>query len=689
MDIEDYKIIKFEDENKFKLFLQDLLKNNNYKNNDEINYNINILRRKYKIYPTKKQLRYYYHKYFNNTKINQVLSRYMIKKAIRSKSGVLVCTLVLKPSVFSCPKKCSYCPTETDLNGNYTQPKSYLSSEPAMLRALEYKFDICGQLWDRINAYIKTGNICDNELQNINCSYKLEIILSGGTWESYPYEYRNSIMNEIYWSANIFPYLNKNDNLINNYKNYIINKQNFNFERKILSLAEEIKINEISKFRIIGLTIETRPDFITNMTIKDYCRWGVTRVQIGVQHYDDEILKKINRDCYTIHTKKAIKLLKNCGFKIVCHLMPDLPGSSPELDIWMFNQTLIDPDLQFDDVKIYPTAVCKSSDKNIIVKSDIAEWYENGLYMPYAEQNIDNLINVLIYYKTNIQPWIRIQRLIRDIPSTSIQVGYNGISNLRQIIHDILKKTNKNCNCIRCREIGDNDYLITNTKIVVRKYRASDGDEYFISIETNTININYIIFIIKYYIIFILTGYKIYWTDNFKNNGLLSNNDIINNYKIHNLYKNDYTIKNKKYISKYDLSKNKNKDQDKIIGFCRLRLDNNAGADIINEIKNCALIREAHVYGYSLGINNETNINNSSQHKGYGKLLISTAEQIAINNNYKKIAVISGVGTREYYKNKCNYKLGNTYMIKYINKNILLLYLRLFIIIIALYLYYY
>jgi ELP3 family radical SAM enzyme/protein acetyltransferase len=600
MDIEDYNIVKIEDEKKFKLFLEDLLKKN-YQNINEINSNINILRRKYKIYPSKKQLRYYYNKYFNKIKINQVLSRFMIKKSVRSKSGVLVSTLVLKPSVFSCPKKCSYCPTETDLNGNYTQPKSYLSTEPAMLRALEYNFDICGQLWDRINSYIKTGNISDND---INCSYKLEIILSGGTWESYPYEYRNSVMNEIYWSANIFP----------------------NFNRKILSLEEEIKINETSKFRIIGLTIETRPDFITNMSVKDYRRWGVTRVQIGVQHYDDDILKKINRDCYTKDTIKAIKLLKNCGFKIVCHLMPDLPGSTPELDIWMFKQALYNPDLQFDDVKIYPTAVCKSDNKNIIVKSDIAEWYEKGLYIPYGEKNINDLINVLIFYKTNIQPWIRIQRLIRDIPSKSIEVGYNGISNLRQIIHDILKKSNKNCNCIRCREIGDNDYLSTNTKLVVRKYKASDGDEYFISIETNKIDIYYILYIIKYYIIFIFTGYKIYW--------------------------------------------NNNNPEDKIIGFCRLRLDKNSGANIFNEIKNCALIREAHVYGYSLGINNENNNNNSSQHKGYGKLLISTAEEIAINNNYKKIAVISGVGTREYYKNKCNYVLENTYMVKYINKNI-------------------
>ena len=61
-----------------------------------------------------------------------------------------------------------------------------------------------------------------------------------------------------------------------------------------------------SKYRVIGLTIETRPDFINRTTIKDYRRWGITRVQIGVQHYNDNILKKINRECYIADTIRAI-----------------------------------------------------------------------------------------------------------------------------------------------------------------------------------------------------------------------------------------------------------------------------------------------------------------------------------------------------------------------------------------------
>lgn len=596
-DIEDYTNTKLLNENIIKLFVKELIKDIGSPTQSVTIRNIELaitkLRQKYKLQPSKSQMRYVYDKYFSNQKINNTLGRYLIKKACRSRSGVLVSTIVLRPDVFSCPKKCSYCPTETDLNGRPTQPKSYLSSEPAMLRAIKYNFDIKGQIWDRIKAYIDTGNIRDSV-----GSCKMEIILSGGTWESYPYEYRNQVMNEIYWAANTF---GESEN------------------RDLLNIEQEITINETSKYRIIGMTIETRPDFITKQSIRDYRRWGVTRVQIGVQHYDDKILDGINRECHTIDTIKALKMLKQAGFKIVCHLMPDLPGSNPELDKWMFDQAINNPDLQFDDVKVYPTAVCQSSDPNLLVKSDIADWYANGTYIPYAEKNLTDLINVLKYYKTNIQPWVRIQRLVRDIPKQSIQAGYEGISNLRQIIQDQMKKEGTKCNCIRCMEIGDEDNLMDSATLVVHKYKASEGQEYYISIESNkSYSWSYLWFLIKYWIIRIFTFRKTYWSGDMKTyNGL--------------------------------------------IGFCRFRIDSNPGGGFIKELSDCALIREVHVYGHSLGIGSS---GKSSQHRGYGQLLVKTAEEIAIANNYKKVAVISGVGTREYYKNKCGYNLEGTYMIK-------------------------
>lgn len=632
----DYLLLN---ENKLKLFVKELIHNqsfnvmeyDNNKTTKKIESVIKILRKKYKIYPSKTDVRYIYEKYYSDVKIDNSLQRYMIKKAMRSRSGVLVATIVLKPDKFSCPKKCSYCPTETDLNGNPTQPKSYLSSEPAMLRALQYNFDVKGQLHDRIKAYIKTGNINLGLISKPGNkhSYKLEIIISGGTWESYNYEYRNEVMHQLYFAANTY------DN-----------------ERDMLDLEEEIKINETSTFRIIGLTLETRPDFITNKSIKDYRRWGVTRMQIGVQHYDDGILSKINRECFTKDTIKAIKILKQCGFKVVCHLMPDLPGSSPILDKWMFDQSIHNPDLQFDDVKIYPTAICKSNNDKLLVTSDIADWYNKGEYIPYAEKNIQSLISVLKYYKQNIQPWIRIQRLVRDIPSTSIEAGYDKISNLRQVIQDEMKKEGNKCRCIRCMEIGDNIHFLKNTKLVVRKYTASQADEYYISIETNdnetfkfdikNINlkyVEYIWFLIKSNLMYLFTLKTEYWSGD---------------------------------LSSYN----------GLVGFCRLRLDKHAGGGIIKEIENSALIREVHVYGYSLGVNinsekcendndssSDSHSKNSSQHKGYGQVLVQTAETIALENGYNKVAVIAGVGTREYYKNKCGYELEGTYMTKYLDIN--------------------
>jgi histone acetyltransferase (RNA polymerase elongator complex component) len=263
MDIEMYgNTASLANENKLKTLVNDLIKKygdiNSNPNTDEIDCYIGKLRNKYKTNISKNELRHIYTKHYNDTPINHILGKYMIKRATRSRSGVLVSTIVLRPDAFSCPKKCAYCPTETDLSGNPTQPKSYLSSEPAMLRAIQYNFDVLGQLHDRIRSYVHTGNI---PTLDRNFSYKMEIIVSGGTWESYNINYREQVMKEIYFAANTF-----------------------NNMRDVKSLEEEQEENESAQFRIIGLTIETRPDFITQHTIKQYRKWGVTRVQIGVQH---------------------------------------------------------------------------------------------------------------------------------------------------------------------------------------------------------------------------------------------------------------------------------------------------------------------------------------------------------------------------------------------------------------------
>lgn len=583
---------------------------------EKIEKAFNITKRKHRINPSKNQLRYVWNDRFYSMESTNTFKRYLIKKGTRSESGVLVVTVTLSPSKFSCSKNCYYCPQEYDLEGNPSQPRSYMSSEPAMRRANRYNFDVMGQFHDRIYCYLNTGNINKND----KSSKKMEVILSGGTWECYPQDERDRFIVECYYAANNFGI--DNDKM-----------------PKIGTIEYEQKINETAEYRIIGMTLETRPDFISKKSILDYRRYGVTRIQIGVQHYDDVILKKINRGCYTKDTIKAIRLLKQAGYKVVVHLMPDLPGSSPESDIWMFDEAIKNPDLQFDDLKIYPTAICKSHDDNHILTSVISDWYDQGKYTPYAETNLQDLINVISYYLANVNPWVRIQRCIRDIPEISIEAGYKKKSNLAQIIKDQMKLfRNENENIktyeIRSMEVrNDSKKLDYEPRLVVRKYKASKGIEYHISIEVYKENI---------YEKAIYYLWKVYQT---MYNSIL--HFIFHEY-FPKMYFSGSPTFNNCYVG--------------LFGFLRLRIDNDPGGDYIPEINNSALIREVHVYGTSLSVSGKNNV--SPQHKGYGKLLVKTAQDIAADHKLPKISVISGIGTKEYYKNKCGFKHEGTYMTK-------------------------
>jgi len=601
MDIEDilkHKIHISPEEDDIKIFIEDFLTFNLNVKKEVLDETFRLVKKKYRIAPSKGDIRIVYNKYFKDRKVPLTFISWMIKKNMRSKSGVLVSTITLRPDGFTCKYDCAYCPKEVDaVTKKPTQPRSYLSNEPAMLRATAHDFDVRLQFWDRIRSYTSTGNVVKNTI----C--KWEVIFSGGTWESYPKDYREQVMNEIFWAANTY-----------------------NNDRPMKKLKEEIMENQTATHRIIGSTIETRPDNITPESIRDYCRWGVTRVQIGVQHYDDEILKKINRKCYTEHTIKAIRLLKQCGFKVVAHLMPDLPGSSPEKDQWMFDQLLTRPELMVDDLKIYPTAVVKSAVDTLEVSSKIADWYKNKTYIPYAETNIRDLIDVLTYFKTRIYPWMRIQRLVRDIPSTSITAGYNGKSNFRQILQEDMAKHNAKCYCIRCMEIDDKELEDNEPIVVVYKYPASEGTEYHIAIESHKMTL-----IQKLYYYYLVNIYGFfYWL---------------------------FTGKT------YYYSGNKN-TYDALYGFLRLRIDPNPGGDIVPEINRCGLVRELHIYGQSMSVGESSRGEYGSQHRGFGMKLMKIAEEISTWHNLKKVAVIAGVGVREYYMKKCGYKLEYTYMIK-------------------------
>ena len=400
------------------------------------------------------------------------IEKWMKMKAARGHSGVNVVTLMTAGSQFGadengyqteqiikrggCPENCDFCPFAVDENNIPIQPKSYLPDEPANMRATQNFFHPLGQMFDRIH--------CLDEIGHINENAKLEIIISGGTFNFYPKPYIIWFVRCMYYAANC----------------YFEYRDTEEFSREMGTLEEEQSINESATLRIIGLTVETRPDYLIEekgdrYDIVRYFRYlGITRVQIGIQHTDDNILRFVSRNCTNDENKIGIKFLKDNGFKVDIHLMLDLPSSTPQKDIDMLTEVLSNPDYEADQWKIYPTEVTPFT--------KIKDLYEKGIYKPYDDQYLFELIKE---FKMKIKPYYRINRIIRDISGHYIIAGYSQqFTNLRQILNEDMRINNWNCKCIRCREIKGNKINEEDVKLSIIKYKGSDANEYFISYET-------------------------------------------------------------------------------------------------------------------------------------------------------------------------------------------------------------
>ena len=486
----------------------------------------------------------------------------------RGEYGVLSVSVMTSPTPdgqdFSCKYNCAYCP---DQPGSV---KSYIRGGPTAERGFQNDYLPVEQMDDRLSVLFLNGHEID----------KLEVLVLGGTWDSYPIKYQEWFITRLYYAANTFF-----DDKINCKR------------REILTLDEEKKINETALVRIIGLTLETRPDQITSDQIARLHYYGCTRVQLGVQHVNDNILRRVKRDCYNVDTIRAIKNIKDVGLKVDIHLMPQLPDATVEDDREMFNQINNNSLLQADQIKIYPCEVTPWT--------EIEKWFLDGNYEPYDNEE---MIKLVIDYKTKINPWIRLNRIGRDaLPAHAI--AGNPYPNLRQVLQDRMTAQKLKCRCIRCREVGTSPSRVARIDeaiLMVRIYNASGGKEFFISMETP--------------------------------------------------------------------------DEEIIFGFCRLRLTNNSGYVIDDDKKNKkepitmvnafpylnkhAFIRELHVYGRTNRVDNNSKVD--IQHRGLGKKLVAKAEEIARNNGFEKMAIISGVGVREYYR-KLGYKLEGAYMTKRIS----------------------
>ncbi len=655
-----------------------------------------------------------------NEKIEKVLK----VKDVRTDSGVAPITVLTKP--YPCPGKCVYCPTE------YRMPKSYISSEPAAARALSLDFDPYEQVKQRVQALERNGHTAN----------KIELIVKGGTWSAYPKDYREWFITRCFQAANDLGNIPSSDGN----SNPLVKEGH----PALAGLGDSQSINETSAYRIIGLTIETRPDHITPDEIIHLRKLGVTRVELGLQIINDRVLELTGRGTTVADAERAIALLKTAAFKVDVHILPGQPGASREDDLESFKTLFDDPRFRPDMIKLYPCVV--------LPNSELYEITKRGDFKPLEGEDLREL---LIEMQSIIPYYCRVSRLIRDFPTADISHG-NKQTNLRESIESEMNGRGIKCKCLRCREVGHvpGDHTNDKTQLFEERYENAGGTEVFLSIENQDRSAVFGFCRLRLPeipqsrqgemspfdkgVVYEMEDLRIHgelipYKGSLKENAQqLRNNQTLAEKKLwYDVLSKNQTgfrfLRQKpidSFIADFYCSKlmliievdgkihEKQKEYDESRTYCLedlgLKIIRYTNEEILhnlpdvkkdldhhiqirlNEIKQAAAkkasieapprqrgiiaqsaiwgiyeafpilktsaqIRELHTYGTALNINQQNQ--EASQHKGYGRALMARAEEIAQNEGYKNMAVISGIGVREYYKN-LGYHEQDTYMVK-------------------------
>lgn len=354
----------------------------------------------------------------------QLLERIRMKP-IRTLSGVSVVTVLTKP--YPCPGKCIFCPTDIRM------PKSYLPDEPGAMRALQHDFDPYEQVAARLQALQSVGHPVD----------KVELLILGGTWSSYRKDYQEWFILRCFEAMNGV---------------------------EAQSLPQAQALNETAAHRNVGLVIETRPDHVKPAELAWLRYLGVTKVQMGAQSFDDHILELNKRGHTVAETLQATNLLRAGGFKIVLHWMPNLFGATPASDRMDFTRmwTGFCP----DEIKIYPN--------QLLANAELYEYWQRGEFTPYTTAE---LIDLIASIKVTIPRYCRVNRVIRDIPSTNVVEG-NKRTSLRQDIHLEMQKRGSRCQCVRCREVRKEKVRAADLRLDDIVYPAGCAEEHFLSFVT-------------------------------------------------------------------------------------------------------------------------------------------------------------------------------------------------------------
>ncbi len=351
-----------------------------------------------------------------------------MKKIARTISGVTPLAVMTMP--LGCPGQCLYCPTYSDA------PQSYTPESPAVLRAKRCDYDARRQVVLRLRMFAEMGHPTD----------KIELIIMGGTFLAQPVDYQYQFIKDCY------------DGL-----NGVVSA----------TLEEAKRLNETTDHRCTGLCIETRPDWCQQEEIDRMLEFGTTRVELGVQTLSDDVYRLVRRGHRVADVVRATTLLREHGFKVHYHWMPGLPGSTPEADLELSRVLFDDENFRPDGLKLYPTMVVEGT--------ELEKWYREGRYQPYDNET---MVNLTIGIKSIVPKYVRISRVLRDIPSKFIVAGLK--DSLRDIVRERMRQDAIECRCIRCREYGHRaraGWAIGEPHMDRMDYDASGGREVFLSFE--------------------------------------------------------------------------------------------------------------------------------------------------------------------------------------------------------------
>jgi len=400
--------------------------------------------------------------------------KHLITKPARTISGVSVIAIMTKP--IKCPHgKCIPCPGGPESFFG-SVPQSYTGKEPATMRAIRNSYDPYLQVFNRLQQYVLMDRTPD----------KVELIIMGGTFPSFPKDYQEEFVKYAFKALNDFGkmFYKKDVLQFEKFKKFFelpgdmndkIREENI--RKKVLKLKNKCNLeseqrkNEKAKLRCVALCVETRSDYCGKKEIDQMLKLGVTRVELGVQTVYDEVLEKIERGHTVKDSIKATQLLKDSFIKVGFHMMPGLFGSDKEKDVQMFKELFSNQDFMPDALKIYPCMVLKGT--------KLYDLWKKGDFKPLTTEEA---VSIISDAKKNVPKFCRILRIQRDIPTKVTEAGV-GLTNLRQKVQEFMQNNNIKCNCIRCREPRDKEIDYDNVQLLRYDYDSSNGKEVFLSFE--------------------------------------------------------------------------------------------------------------------------------------------------------------------------------------------------------------